>query len=67
MTPKQVKVIIEMQPPIIKKQIQILMGKLTALNRFISRYSDRLRPFFIALKGEPQRDGDRSVTRPFVL
>ena len=51
MTPDQAKAIMQMQPLITKKQIQALIGKLPALNRFIFRYSDRLRPFFIALKG----------------
>ena len=47
----QAKAIMKMQSPITKKQIQAIIGKLTSLNRFISRYSDCLRPFFIALKG----------------
>ena len=49
--PSQVKVIEQMQPPTTKKQIQTLTGKLAGLKRFISKYSDHLRPFFIALKG----------------
>ena len=51
MAPDQVQAIGQMQPPIIKKQIQTFTSKLAALNRFISRYSDRLRPFFTTLKG----------------
>ena len=51
MAPDQAKAIMQMQPAIMKKQIQALTGKLAALNRFISRYSDRLRLFFTALKG----------------
>ena len=51
MAPEQVKAIEHMQPLVTKKQIQARIIKLAALNRFISRYSDRLRPFFIALKG----------------
>ena len=47
----QVKFIEQMQPPITKKLIQTLTRKLAALNRFISRYLDRLCLFFIALKG----------------
>ena len=39
-----------MQPPMTKKEIQSLTERLAALNRFISRYSDRLHPFFKALK-----------------
>ena len=41
----------QMQPPITKKQIQALTGKLAALNKSISRYLDFLRLFFTALKG----------------
>ena len=51
MTPDQVRAIGKMKPLTTKKHKQTLIGKLTTLNRFISRYSDRLRPFFVALKG----------------
>ena len=53
MAPSQVEAIgqMPMQPPITKKQMQTLTSKLTALNRFVSRYSDYLQSFFIALKG----------------
>ena len=47
----QVKVITQMQSLITKKQIQTITGKLTALNRFIYKCLDRLRPFFATLKG----------------
>ena len=50
MAPGQVKAIEKMQPPITKKPIQTLIGKLAALNRFISRYSNSLLPFFTELK-----------------
>ena len=51
MAPKQSIVVLHMRPPKNGKQIQALIGKLVALNMFISRYSYRLRPFFKALKG----------------
>ena len=51
MVREQPKDIMQMQPPITKKQIQALIGKLAALTEFISRYSDRLRLFFTTLKG----------------
>ena len=51
MAPGQVRAISQMQPSTTRKEIQALIGRLAALNRFISRYSDRLRPFFKALKG----------------
>lgn len=34
-----------------KKELQRLMGRLAALGRFIARLTDKLRPFFLALKG----------------
>ena len=40
-----------MHPSTTKKEIQSLTGWLVALNRFISRYSNHLPPFFKALKG----------------
>ena len=38
-----VRAIRKTQPPMKKKQIQTFTGKLETLNRFIFRYSDRLR------------------------
>ena len=55
MAPGQVKAIKQMQPLVIKKQIQTLIGKLAALNRFISKYLDRLLLFFTALKGASKK------------
>ena len=51
MAPGQIRAITQMQPPMTKKEIQSLTERLAALNRFISRYLDRLYPFFKALKG----------------
>ena len=51
MAPSQFRAIGKMEPSTTKKQIQTLIGKLTALNRFISRYSDHLQTFFTILKG----------------
>ena len=45
------------------KQIQVLAGKLAALNRFISMSSDRLRPFFLALKGAKSKGWDAECDR----
>ena len=47
----KIQAICQLKPPMIKKEIQALTGRLATLNRFISRYLDRLRPFFTALKG----------------
>ena len=51
MAPKQVQEISQMRTTTTKKEIQSLTSRLAALNRFISRYFDRLQLFFAALKG----------------
>ena len=47
----QFKAIMDSQVPTSRKGVQQLIGRLVALRRFISRFTDRLRPFFITLKG----------------
>ena len=42
----QIRVIHDLQPPRNPKEVQNLTGMTTALNRFISRSTDRCRPFF---------------------
>ena len=42
----QVKAINSLQPPRNPKEVQKLIGMIAALNRFISRLTDRCRPFF---------------------
>ena len=44
--PDQISAILNMQSPAITKQVQKLVGMAAALNRFISRSSDKCRPFF---------------------
>ncbi|KAJ8639948.1 hypothetical protein MRB53_016642 [Persea americana] len=44
--PDQISVIQEVQSPTSAKQVQRLTGMAAALNRFISRASDKYRPFF---------------------
>ncbi|RVW61661.1 Retrovirus-related Pol polyprotein from transposon 297 [Vitis vinifera] len=46
----QVKVVIETPPPRNKKELQCLTGKLVALGHFIARFTDELRPFFLAIR-----------------
>ena len=45
----QVKAINNLQPPRNPKEIQRLTGIMAALNRFISRSTDRCRPFFMLM------------------
>jgi hypothetical protein len=48
--PKKIKVIIEMKPPKTVKEVHGLTGRVTALNRFVSRSIDKCLPFFRVLK-----------------
>ena len=48
--PDQVKAIMETPPPRSKKELQRLTGKLVELGRFIARFTDELRPLFLAIR-----------------
>ncbi|CAL2226479.1 unnamed protein product [Prunus armeniaca] len=48
--PRQIKTILEMKSPSTVKEIQSLTGRAAALNRFLSKSTDKCRPFFKALK-----------------
>ncbi|RVW21992.1 Transposon Ty3-I Gag-Pol polyprotein [Vitis vinifera] len=56
-SPDQVKAVMETPPPRNKKELQRLTGKLVALGRFIARFTDELRPFFLAIRKAGTRDG----------
>ena len=47
--PDQIKTINNLQPPRNPKEVQKLTRMIAALNRFISRSTDRCRPFFLLL------------------
>ena len=47
----QIKVVMETSASSSKKELQRLTSRLAALRRFIARFTDKLRPFFLALKG----------------
>ena len=47
---EKVQVIIDIQSPSSIKEVQRLMGRLTALGRFLSKYAERSLLFFKALK-----------------
>nr|CAN81979.1 hypothetical protein VITISV_032721 [Vitis vinifera] len=49
-SPDQVKAVMETPPPRNKKELQRLTGKLVALGRFIARFTDELRPIFLAIR-----------------
>ena len=50
----QLKAILESLAPASRKGVQQLTDLLAALGRFISRFTNRLKPFFVALKGANQ-------------
>ena len=47
--PKKGRAIIELAPPKTTKEVQSLNGKITALNRFVSKAMDKCLPFFCTL------------------
>ena len=48
--PDKIQAILEMKPSTNIKEVQSLNGKVTALNRFVSRATDKCLPFFRMLK-----------------
>lgn len=48
--PNQIKAITSMLTPTNKKELQRFTNKLVALGRFITRFTNKLRPFFLALR-----------------
>ena len=52
--PTQLKAILESLAPASRKGVQQLTSWLAALGRFISRFTDRLKLFFVTLKGANQ-------------
>ena len=49
-SPEQINAVINLKAPSLVKDIQRLTGRIAALNRFISRSSDRCKPFYDILK-----------------
>ena len=48
--PKKIQAIMELEPPRTVKEVQSLNGKIAALNRFVSRATDRCLAFFRTLR-----------------
>ena len=48
--PDKIRAIMEMAPPRNVKEVQNLNGKITTLNRFVSKATDKCLPFFCTLK-----------------
>ena len=49
--PDQIKFVMETSAPSSKKELQRLTGRFIALGRFIAWFTNKLRPFFLVLKG----------------
>ena len=54
--PNQITALQNIQPPRTIKDVQKLTGMAAALNRFISRSSDKCRPFFNLIKKSSRRN-----------
>ena len=64
--PSQVKAILESSAPSSRKEVQRLTGRLAALGRFISRFTDRLKPFFTAVRGSNRTGWNEECDRAFI-
>ena len=47
---EKIKAILDMKPPQNVKEVQFLTGRVAALNRFVSKTTDKCLPFFRVLK-----------------
>ena len=63
--PSQLKAILESPAPSSRKEVQQLMGRLAALGRFISRFTDRLNLFFATLRGANRAECNKECDRAF--
>ena len=64
--PAQLKTILQSSAPSSKKGIQQLIGRLAALGRFISRFTDRLKPFFTTLRGANRVEWNEECDQAFI-
>ena len=64
--PAQLKAILQSPAPSSKKEIQQLTGRLAVLGRFISRFTDRLKPFFTTLRGASRAEWNEECDQAFV-
>ena len=64
--PLQLKAILQLLAPTSKKEIQQLTGRLAALGRFISRFTNRLKLFFTTLRGANRAKWDEECNQALV-
>ncbi|XP_024015134.1 uncharacterized protein LOC112088911 [Eutrema salsugineum] len=63
--PKQIKALIEMPSPRTKREVQRLTGRVAALNKFISRSTDKCLPFYDTLRGNQKFEWDERCETAF--
>ena len=63
--PSQLKAILESTTPRSRKEVQQLTGRLAALGRFLSRFTDRLKLFFTTLRGANRTGWDEECDWDF--
>ena len=56
--PDKIKAVLDMPPPSSIKEVQRLIGRIAALSRFVSKASNKCRPFFQVLKKAFQWDAN---------
>ena len=61
--PSQLKAILESPTPNSRKAVQQLIGRLATLGWFISRFIDRLKPFFATLRGANRAEWNKECDR----
>ncbi|GKV13892.1 hypothetical protein SLEP1_g24854 [Rubroshorea leprosula] len=61
--PEEIKAIEEMKLPKSIKDVQCLIGRVTARHRFISKAADRCLPFFKVLRSAAQKDKARKLKK----
>ena len=62
----QLKAILQSPAPNSKKEIQQLTGRLAALRRFISRFTDRLKPLFTTLRRASRAEWNEECDQAFI-
>ncbi|KAL0885917.1 hypothetical protein Bca101_009900 [Brassica carinata] len=63
--PKQIDALIEMASPRTKREVQRLTGRVAALNRFISRSTVKILPFYETLKGNKKFEWSEQCEKAF--
>ena len=63
--PNKIQAILNMEPPRNIKEVQSRNGRVTALNRFVSKATDKCLPFFKVLKRH--LNGQTNVKKPFKI